>query len=146
MHDVTIRVATAGDVAAITTLAGELGYPSTVAEMGPRLDVLLALETETVLVANRANEVVGWIQVGITHALESGSFAEIRGLVVSESQRSRGVGALLVKAAEEWASGRAMSRMRVRSNILRERTHTFYERLGYQSKKSQKAFEKRLTG
>ena len=136
-----VRNATRDDADALASLAGELGYPSTPDEMLVRFDALPP--TEAVLVAAEPN-VIAWIQVGITSALESGTFAEIRGLVVQESHRSRGIGALLVDAAEQWARERGLRRMRVRSNVLRERTHRFYERLGYTTKKSQKAFEKAL--
>lgn len=136
-----VRAATREDAQALASLAGELGYPSTAEQMLVRFDALP--ESEAVLVAADP-DVVAWVQVGVTSSLESGAFAEIRGLVVQEQQRSRGIGALLVDAAEEWARGRGLSRMRVRSNVLRERTHRFYERLGYIVKKSQKAFEKPL--
>ena len=142
MHDVSVRAAAREDANALAALAGELGYPSTTDEMLVRFDALP--ESETVLIAADPN-VIAWIQVGMTFSLESGAFAEIRGLVVQESHRSRGVGALLVDAAEQWARARGMSRMRVRSNVIRERTHRFYERLGYVVKKSQKAFEKSLS-
>jgi GNAT superfamily N-acetyltransferase len=141
VHDLNVRRAARNDDAAIAALAGELGYPATADEMRSRLDALPA--TEAVFVGVDPN-VIAWIQVGITVALESAAFAEIRGLVVSEAHRSHGIGAVLVAAAEEWASAQGMARMRVRSNVVRERTHRFYERLGYVVKKSQKSFEKRL--
>ena len=141
MHDLNVRRAARNDDVLIAALAGELGYPATADEMRSRLDALPA--TEAVFVAVDPN-VIAWIQIGITVALESGAFAEIRGLVVNEAHRSRGIGAVLVAAAEEWASAQGMVRMRVRSNVVRERTHRFYERLGYVVKKSQKSFEKRL--
>jgi len=61
---------------------------------------------------------------------------------VAEAQRSGGVGAALVAAAEEWARVKLCARIRVRSNVVRERTHRFYERLGYRVVKSQKVFDK----
>jgi GNAT superfamily N-acetyltransferase len=144
VHDVSVRRAVRDDNDTLVTLAGELGYPTTAEEMLPRLDELLLSETEAIFVAVEGESVIAWTQVGITIALESGEWAEIRGLVVSESHRSRGVGAILVAAAEEWARSRGITRMRVRSNVIRERTHRFYERLGYVTRKSQKAFEKNL--
>lgn len=144
MHDIIVRRAMREDNDAIAALAGELGYPSTPEEMRPRLDELLIADTEAVFVAVDADQVIGWVQVGVTMSLESGDFAEIRGLVVAESHRSRGAGAHLVAAAEKWAASRGLVRVRVRSNVIRERTHRFYERLGYTIRKSQKAFEKAI--
>jgi GNAT superfamily N-acetyltransferase len=60
----------------------------------------------------------------------------------AQAQRSGGVGAALVAAAEEWARVKSCARLRVRSNVVRERTHRFYERLGYRVVKSLKVFDK----
>lgn len=145
MHDVTIRRATVEDVDAITSLAGELGYPTPVDAMRKRLETILAATDEhDVLVAVIGNEVAGWINLSVVTALESGSFAEIRGLVVTEKHRGARVGSQLVAAGEQWAVARKLPRMRVRSNVVRKRTHGFYEREGYVVTKEQKVFEKEL--
>ncbi len=70
--------------------------------------------------------------------------AEVNGLVVAEEQRSLGAGARLLKAAEDWARKHGCPSMHVRSNVIRERAHKFYERLGYEHYKTQKAFRKML--
>jgi GNAT superfamily N-acetyltransferase len=139
-----IRPATRADAAAIAALSSELGYPTTAEEMAPRLASLLDVRDQAVLVAEVDRRVIAWIQISFVATVESGSFAEIRGLVVTAAQRSRGVGARLVAAAEEWARERGLARIRVRSNVTRERTHRFYERLGYVTTKAQKVFDKRF--
>jgi len=145
MHDVKIRAAVMEDIPAIASLNGELGYPTTPEEMHPRVESILVLPDEhTLLVATVDDAVSAWIQVSLVASIESGTFAEIRGLVVHALHRSLGIGALLVSAAEQWALARGMARIRVRSNVIRERTHAFYERLGYGVKKEQKVFEKML--
>jgi GNAT superfamily N-acetyltransferase len=88
--------------------------------------------------------VVGWVHVSVSHLLESGVRAEVNGLVVAEGQRSAGAGAKLLEAAEEWARKRGCGGMNVRSNVIRERAHRFYERQGYEHYKTQKAFRKAL--
>ena len=65
-------------------------------------------------------------------------------LVVAEGQRSLGAGARLLAAAEEWARKRGCKGMSVRSNVIRERAHKFYERNGYEHYKTQKSFRKPL--
>lgn len=145
MHDVTIRTATLADGGALASLAGELGYPATGEEMRPRIALLLARPDEhAVLVAARGEDVAGWIHVAVTHLLESGTKAEICGLVVTERERGGGIGAQLVAAGEAWARAQGTPLMRVRSNVVRERTHRFYERLGYVTRKTSKVFEKAL--
>jgi len=141
VHDVRIREARPEDAEALASLAGELGYPSTADQIASRLS---ALPDDVVLVAELGGAVAGWMQVGVVRSLESGTFAEVRGLVVTAAHRSSGIGARLVAAGEEWASGRGLTRMRVRSNVVRERTHAFYERHGYRTIKAQKVFDKPL--
>ncbi len=143
MHDVTVRAAEPRDIEAIAALAGELGYPSTPDEIRARLRHLPP-DVNAIFVADDG-QAIGWVHVAAQMSLESGAFAQIRGLIVAETHRGRGIGARLVAAAEEWARARNAPRMRVVSNVIRERTHVFYERNGYRVTKEQKAFEKRLS-
>ena len=136
-----VRAAEARDVPALAALAGELGYPTSPDEMARRLTALD--DRDAVFVADHDGACIAWIQVSVVEALESGKFAEIRGLVVAEAQRGAGAGAALVAAAEEWAREKGCAHVRVRSNVVRERTHRFYERLGYRVVKSQKVFDKK---
>lgn len=91
-----------------------------------------------------AGEVVGWLHVSVNPLVDSDVRAEINGLVVAEGQRSRGAGRLLLEEAERWARGRGCRTVSLRSNVIRERAHRFYERLGYEHYKTQKAFRKTL--
>jgi GNAT superfamily N-acetyltransferase len=88
--------------------------------------------------------VVGWLHVSKEPLLESEMRAEVNGLVVAEGQRSLGAGAQLLAAAEEWARRHGCKEMSVRSNVIRERAHKFYERQGYEHYKTQKSFRKPL--
>jgi len=136
-----IRAAEPRDVAAIAALAGELGYPSTAQDIVRRLAALDERD-DAVLVAEDGGACIGWILVSVIASLEHDPFAEIRGLVVAAAHRGGGAGAALVRAAEEWGRGRGCAKVRVRSNVVRERAHRFYERLGYRVVKSQKVFDK----
>ena len=91
-----------------------------------------------------AIRVIGWLHVSVSHLLECDIRAEVNGLVVAEGQRSEGAGAKLLEAAEEWARRHGCRAMNVRSNVIRERAHVFYERNGYEHYKTQKAFRKPL--
>jgi GNAT superfamily N-acetyltransferase len=142
VHDVKVRAVTMNDAEAVASLAGELGYPVSAEEMSTRLSALSDSRNDAIFVAVLGPTPVAWIHVATVTSLESPRFAEIRGLVVTSALRSRGVGARLVADAENWARAEGVSRIRVRSNLVRERTHAFYERLGYTTTKSQKVFDK----
>lgn len=139
-----IRRAKPGDVARLAELAGELGYPTTTAEMKARLRRVKPAALNAIFVAEDGGNVVGWIHVGVSYLLEVSLRAEINGLIVSDASRSRGTGARLLEAAEAWARAKKCEGMSVRSNVIRDRAHAFYERNGYEHYKTQKAFRKPL--
>ena len=139
-----IRRARSGDVPAIAELSGQLGYPTTETEMKQRFARIRPPSAHAVFVAESERNVVGWIHVSITPLLEVARRAEVNGLIVSEAHRSLGAGAKLLDAAEAWAREKKCTGMSVRSNVIRDRAHAFYERQGYQHIKTQKAFRKPL--
>jgi len=144
---VRIRKARRSDAERIAQLSGELGYPATPAQIVTRLRQLKPASKHAVFVAeakDAAMGLVGWLHVSVAHLLESDIRAEVNGLVVAERQRSAGAGAKLLKAAEEWARRHGCLGMNVRSNVMRERAHGFYERNGYEHYKTQNAFRKPL--
>jgi ribosomal protein S18 acetylase RimI-like enzyme len=142
---VTIRRARAKDAARIAELSTQLGYPVTAREMSARLKLALRLKNAACFVAEeKSNGVVGWIHVSTLPLLEVSVRAEVTGLVVDEKIRSQGAGWALLQAAEEWARKHHCKSMSVRSNVLRERAHAFYERHDYEHYKTQKAFRKTL--
>jgi GNAT superfamily N-acetyltransferase len=144
---VKIRRARRGDAKRIAQLSGELGYPATAAQVATRLRKLKPTSKHAVFVAESpgaATGLIGWVHVSVSHLLESDMRAEVNGLIVAEGQRSAGAGAKLLEAAEEWARKRSCRGMNVRSNVIRERAHGFYERNGYEHYKTQKAFRKAL--
>ena len=141
----SVRRARGADAARIAELSGHLGYPVTTRQMAERLKRAMRKRDNACLVACAGPaEVVGWIHVSITPLLEVERRAEVNGLVVDEQARSRGAGAALLAAAENWARHQGCRGMSVRSNVLRERAHAFYLRQGYEHYKTQKAFRKKL--
>jgi GNAT superfamily N-acetyltransferase len=142
---IAVRRARNSDGARLAVLAGELEYPTTTREMKVRLSRLKPAADNVVFVAENANrEVIGWLHASVTRLLEVPLRAEVNGLVVSEGHRSGGAGARLLDAAENWARKRKCVSVSVRSNVLRDRAHAFYERQGYEHYKTQKAFRKPL--
>ncbi|WP_137913126.1 GNAT family N-acetyltransferase [Rudaea sp. 3F27F6] len=141
-----IRVASDGDVSILARLAAQLGYPVDAAEMGARYARVRAARVGEVFVAEHIadEQVVGWTHVVPRLQLEDAPFAELAGLVVDDAVRGAGVGAVLLKAAEMWARSEGFATMRVRSNVVRERAHRFYEREGYERIKAQAVFRKDL--
>jgi GNAT superfamily N-acetyltransferase len=144
-NELKIRRAKNSDAPRLADLAGQLGYPTTTAQLRERMRRIQPASQHAVFVAESVKDgVIGWLHVSRQPLLEEELRAGVNGLVVADGQRSLGAGARLLAAAEAWARKRGCKGMSVRSNVLRERAHKFYERNGYEHYKTQKSFRKPL--
>jgi GNAT superfamily N-acetyltransferase len=140
-----VRKATRSDAARIAELSAELGYPATTKQIETRFLQLLPRTKHALLVAEGPGaQLVGWIHVSVANLIESDVRAEVNALIVAEAHRSLGAGVKLLEAAENWARSSGCRNVNLRSNVIRERAHKFYERQGYEHYKTQKAFRKPL--
>jgi GNAT superfamily N-acetyltransferase len=140
----TIRPACDADAPAVAALSGQLGYPSGVDEIAQRMACLAAHSDQAILVAEETGAVVAWVHIIGAERLVVAPFAEVGGLVVDAAWRGRGLGTALLAAAETWAAERGYELMRIRSNVIREDAHRFYEARGYEGSKRQVVFAKTL--
>lgn len=133
------------DADRVSNLAGQLGHPATPEDIRQRFSLINESPSAALFVACHEDWVAGWVQVNReSQTLVAEARAEISALVVDEKFRGMGFGAGLVRAAEDWAKAKKLIFVRVRSNIIRERTHRFYQREGYSIKKSWHLFTKKL--
>jgi len=135
-----VRDARVEDAAAVAALCGELGYTVTTRNAAARISKSGGAQ---MLVAVRDGVVLGWIEIAQRDTVE-GEAAEIQGLIVTAAARGQAIGSQLLAAAEGWARAHGLVRTRVRSNVLRERTHGFYLQRGYTERKRQVVFDKKL--
>jgi GNAT superfamily N-acetyltransferase len=142
-HDLHLRAARLADAERLVELTTQLGYPAELSAIRRALTERAHMDC-AVLVLERHGEVLGYADVGVVHTLHASPRGELFGLVVDERQRSAGLGARLVAAAEDWTRARGLTTLRVRSNVIRGRARAFYERLGYRTVKSQHVFERPL--
>lgn len=144
-HQVLIRLAESDDAEPITLLCQQLGYPTSQQEVQERLKLIEESKEHVIYVAQLPNElIVGWIHVYIWQSLMIGRRAEIDGLIVHADYRGRKVGHLLTQYAEQWANEQGCDTILVRSNIVRQEAHRFYEKINYIPWKTQLVFQKRL--
>jgi GNAT superfamily N-acetyltransferase len=142
--EVAVRPARESDREDLARLSTQLGYPMSEREARERLAKIAGHPDHALLVAERDGRVAGWLQVSRVRVFESEDGVEIGGLVVDETLRGRGIGAMLLAEAERWARERGCHRIRVRSNVVRERAHAFYRSAGFSEVKTQRVFEKLL--
>ena len=143
----SIRPAVLEDAPQISALLHQLGYPDTEQAVKRRLDVL-GEQTDTIILVAEDDDrqLTGCIQIIIANRLAEGQYGEIASLVVAEDERGRGTGRRLVESAAAWLKEQGMARMRVRCNAVREDAHRFYTHLDFRVTKSQKIFDRDLSG
>jgi len=140
-----IRNATINDSLALLELSRELGYPASELESRERLDSILNSNSHIIYVVFLPDgKVIAWIHIYEAQRLESGAFAEIGGLIVSEKFRNKGVGKKLLEVAEEWTQKKNLPKLRVRSKIEREDAQKFYSSIGFSVSKEQRVFDKTM--
>ena len=142
--NIAIRLATPQDANRVTELCFQLGYKVLESDIRKRIQEFADKQHVVTFVAEDQSLILGWLQASIRSSLESGELAEITGLVVDERYRGQGIGKELVRRAEEWARNMGYHSMEVRTNVIRQETHNFYKRIGFEEKKRQTVFQKEL--
>jgi len=141
-----LRRARLEDAAEIARLVTELGYPVETGTILPRLQAVLVHPDHFVTVAVEPNErLSGVIMAEHRVLLLYGPQVEIMGLSVGSDVRRMGIGRALVKEVEAWAQQIGDRQIVVRSNVVRPESHPFYEKIGYERKKTQHVYA-RLSG
>jgi GNAT superfamily N-acetyltransferase len=137
----------ASDAMRVAELSGQLGYPSTLAQVALRFRRCSDCCDPGMLVAeDSVGRVIAWIHVVERFLLQAEPTAEICGLVVDEGARRTGVGRALGAAAERWAVAHGFSEIVVRTNVERPEAPLFYRSVGYDLAKTSRKFRKRLQG
>ena len=139
----TIRPLDSTDAEAVAALLPDLGYQATAAQTARRLAALREWPDQDAFVAVADGAIVGLCHVQGVRMLVSDGYVEIQALVVSAACQGQGLGRKLVAHACEWAFAHGYERVRLRSNVVREAAHAFYEHLGFEKAKASYAFELR---
>ena len=97
-----------------------------------RYGEVLADPDQETLVAESEGEVVGTLVVAILPNLAHGGapYAVVENVAIAETQRGRGVGTALMRAAFHKARLAGAYKLTLSANLSRERAHEFYRRLG----------------
>ena len=132
MSVIAIRQATLVDAAPLARLVSGLGYPTSPNQMQRRLEAILRNADYETLVAVRQSEIVGFVGTRIGCLYEQDDrYGQIMALAVATDQHRRGVGRLLLQAAETRLVERGARVLVVTSGIPRTDAHAFYEACGY---------------
>ena len=129
---IEIRRADESDTNALASLVAERGfdYPTEISLVRERFSDLHRAG-DYILVAVYNSKIIGMALLHRTHFLHRPPDGRIVSLVISETYRSRGVGARLIGAAESVFRNWGCGRVEVTSGAVREAAHRFYVRAGY---------------
>ncbi|HUA32910.1 MAG TPA: GNAT family N-acetyltransferase [Candidatus Binataceae bacterium] len=136
---IKVRAARIADVPALTELYRELHLddysyrPPKPAEMLKAYRAIAKNPDHQILVAEAHGKVAGTLHVMIFRHLGHGlkPVAVVENVVVSSAMRSKGVGELMMEAADRIARRNRCYKMSLTTNLKRPRAHQFYERLGW---------------
>jgi GNAT superfamily N-acetyltransferase len=132
----TVRDAGPQDFEAVTALLEELGRPKALgtpdeSRVRDRFEEWLRAEDRFVFVAEEDGAVIGMVDMAV---IRRPNFVQphawVPDLIVTESVRSRGVGAALLSRAEEVARDLGAFSIALESAHWRTRAHGFYVRQG----------------
>jgi N-acetylglutamate synthase-like GNAT family acetyltransferase len=142
--NLTVRSANKDDCSGIAHLTNQLGYPSTENKIREIMNLVLSHKDHQVFIAEKENTIVGYIHLIQSIRIGSNPFVEIAAFIIDESSRSIGVGSSLIGESEKWASTLGLKDIRIRSNIIREEAHKFFQNRGFQNIKTQEVFLKKV--
>lgn len=134
MEPIVIRDYEQKDLAAITELTNQLGYPTTTEEMQSRMDAIAVCRYYRTLVAEVDHRVVGYAGLAQGHYWEkSGTFLRVQALVIHKDHRKAGIGKQLPDAAAAHARAAGAGALLLNSGNRPERkaAHLFYPKMGF---------------
>ena len=143
MAEIVIRRAVLSDCDAMYVINRDaLGYDFPLEKTRKRLKLVLADDKNTIFVAEQNSEVKGYIQLESYDCIYAESMKNIMGLAVLPKEQGRGIGRLLITAAESFAKSDGAVGIRLSSGAGRTEAHKFYLACGYTMRKEQKNFVK----
>ncbi len=133
MAEITIRPLVTADLPNAALLLATLNTETPAALIAHRLDTLLTDHSHyQIFGAFAGNELAGVAGAWIATKIWCGRYLEIDNLVVSEPQRSSGIGSLLIQHLESLAHERECHLIVLDSYTSNKPSHRLYHRLGFE--------------
>lgn len=145
---IEIRLAQLDDAASLQKLASqELGYDYPLVACQKRIEALLADDQQILLVAcsqEASKQVLGIVHASYYYSFYGDPAYNVMALAVDQAYQHQGIGRLLTQALEAQAISKGIHHIRLNSASHRTGAHAFYQSIGYDCYKTQKAFSKNL--
>ena len=135
-----VRDASIQDLPALADLMNQLGYPTSLAEMGQRFNAIDNHADYKSFVVAAANEVIAMAGTVTNYFYEqNGCYVRIVAFVVNAAYRNKGAGTALLQHIESGAkeAGASAVVLNCGNRAERQQAHKFYQNNGYQIKSSE---------
>lgn len=127
-----IRSAEISDAGKVAALLKQLGYDASAILVENKIAVLTGSPNDMVLVAENQGKIAGVISLHVTELFHApGRIGRVTALVISSDKRGKGIGKLLIEAADTFFRSSGCVRAEVTSGDHRPAAHAFYEAQGY---------------
>jgi N-acetylglutamate synthase-like GNAT family acetyltransferase len=127
-----IRLGRQEDARSLVDLLKQLGHPLAETDVREKIEAFGAADY-CLLVCEINHKVAGFISLHWYDKFHSiGKTGRITALCVDESARQKGVGGLLLAAAEQELKGNGCHEIEVTTNMRRSRTPDFYKKHGFE--------------
>lgn len=141
---ISIEPMTASHLEDVRVLSIQLGYEVEAKEFKNRFHLLERNQDHAQFVAVDDGRAIGWIHLSLIYALIEDLRTEIKAFVIDEKYRGRRVGRLMIDYTKEWSKSRGAKKIFLRTNIIREDAHRFYEREKFKKMKTSHIYERAL--
>lgn len=129
---INIRAAEISDVDKVAALLKQLGYIASAGLVENKIAMLTASPNDRVLVGENEGIIAGVISLHVTELFHAaGRIGRITALVIASDMRAKGIGKLLIEAADTFFRSTGCVRAEVTSGDHRPDAHAFYEAQGY---------------
>ncbi len=119
------------------------GINISIEEFHSRIDKLPG--DDRLFLAVEGERLYGYAHLRIAHDLIDTKTAVVVSVVVRADRRRQGIGSRLIAAAETWARQSGLSRLLLRTDVIRTSAHAFFVALGYDRSSTQLEFIRHLS-
>jgi GNAT superfamily N-acetyltransferase len=127
-----VRHGTVSDAAEVARLLTQLGHATTTDGVQARWPEWAQEGNSALVIESESGSLLGICTLHSTRVLHRAKpVGRITALVVEEAERGKGIGRVLVAAAERELTNAGCGILEITSNARRTEAHAFYESLGY---------------
>ena len=133
------------DISGILELALQLGYPASEKTVKDLVTLVIKKDDHQIIIAETEKKLLGYIHLHCIDDESDRQKIEVAGILIPDSDRSKGIGSQFLKETEKWTRGRDIYTISIRTNLIRPEAIPFFKHHGFHHDASQDTYVKQLT-